>query len=474
MGRRSFLRRTAAAVGALSSPWALPSHLLAANQPVAPSERITVGIIGRGAMGSGHVHRLAYDSAFQVVAICDVDKERREAGRQTVEDIYAVHKPSGTYRGCRAYNDYREVLARDDIDAVLIATPDHWHTPQSIDAVKAGKDVYCEKPLTMTLHEGRRLAAAVNRYGRVLQTGTQYRSIPAVRKVCQFIRDGGLGKIKAVFTNYAPLSSFMGADRIQPYAKVMDWPRCGGSYAGLDFALPEETAPEGLDWELWVGPAPWRPYNRLYHINPSPGVVPWSFSDAFGVTASTWFMSHAVDVIQWALGFERYGPVEVVHPSSGRFPTMTCVYGDGTPLHLVENWEVVKKTYGAIDEKARLAGLFGGLFIGERGWLTTMSGGGQLEGSPESLFEEMGLKRGPEVGVGSNTHHANWLECIKSRQKPSADEEIGHRSASVGHLANIAMSLGRSLKWDPVKEVFPEDPGANRLLHRAYRAPWRF
>jgi hypothetical protein len=420
-------------------------------------------------MGSGHVHRLANDSAFQVLAVCDVDRSRREAAKKFVDDIYTARLAEGTYKSCTAYNDYREILARADVDAVVFASPDHWHTPQSIDAILAGKDVYCEKPISVTIEEGRRLVETVHRYGRVFQTGTQYRSIPAIRRVCQFIRNGGLGKIKAVYTNIHPISNFMGGERCKPYAQVLALDKCGASYAPLDFALPEESVPEGLDWNLWVGPAPWRPYNRLYHTNPSPGVVPWSFDSAFGVTSSTWFMSHAADVIQWALGSERSGPVEVLHPADGNFPTLSFRYASGTLLHFVETWDAVKNLYHGVPSNARLAGLFGGVFVGERGWLTTMSTGGQLEGEPESLFEEMGLRRTPEVNIGSNDHHANWLKCIRSREAPSADEEIGHRASTFGLLTNISSILGRSLKWDPVAEKFIGDDMANRLCHRANR-----
>ncbi len=454
-------------------PELIPATARGANGAVAPSNRVAVGLIGQGAMGSGHLQRVAYDESFQVLAVCDVDRARREAGRALANDIWAARDLGGNLLGCKAYNHYRDLLARPDIDAVLIATPDHWHALHSIEAAKAGKDIYCEKPVSMTIAEGRRLVETVRRYGRVFQTGTQYRSIPSVRKVCQFIRDGRLGKVKSVFTLYSPLSSFIGADRFQPYAHVFDFNKCDSSYVPMDFALPEEKVPEGLDWELWVGPAPWRPYNRLYHVNPSPGVVPWSFDNAFGVTSSTWFLSHAADVIQWALGLENSGPVEIIHPSSGRFPTLTCRYENGTLLHFVNDWGTVKSIYKAVPAGARIAGNFGGLFVGERGWLTTMSAGGQLEGAPVSLFDEMGLKRTPEVGIGSNTHHANWLECIRTRQAPNADEEMGHRAASLGHLANIACWTGRSLKWDPLKEHFTGDDVANRLLSRAMRAPWR-
>jgi hypothetical protein len=471
--RRNFLVRTlTAGAGVAVLPQFIASSVLGANGAIAPSERVTVGLIGNGAMGSGHLRRLAHDPSFQLVAVCDVDSVRREEGRKAVEDIYSG-KTSSDYKGCLACNDYREILARPDIDAVLIATPDHWHTLLSTHAAKAGKDVYCEKPLSVTMREGRELVNTVRRYGRIFQTGTQYRSISAVRKTCKFIRDGRLGKIKAVFTPYSPINSFLGGERVKPYQDVLNLAQCGKSYAPMDFALPADPVPVGLDWDLWVGPAPYRPYNRLYHVNPSPGVVPWSFCDAFGVTSSTWFLSHAADVIQWALGFENSGPIEIIHPSSGQFPTLTCRYKDGTLLHLVDNWGVVKEVYKAVPADARLAGNFGGLFVGERGWLTNMSASGPLEASPVSLFEEMGIVRTPEVNIGGNTHHANWLECIHSRKAPSANEEIGHRSASLGHLVNIAAITGRSLKWEPTEERFQGNDPANRLLSRALRAPWR-
>jgi hypothetical protein len=472
MHRRAFLKRGATAAGILAAPWFVPASARGADGSLAPSNRIGVGLIGRGAMGSGHLRRLAGDPGFQLLAVCEVDAQRREAGRSAVEQMYAAARTSGAYRGCAAYNDYRELLARQDIDAVLIATPDHWHALQSIDAAKAGKDVYCEKPVSVTIQEGRRIAETVRRYGRVFQTGTQYRSIPTIRQVVQFVRDGGLGKVKAAFTVLSSLAGFLGAERYRRYAQVLNVETCGKSYVPLDFPLPAEPVPEGLDWELWVGPAPWRPFNRLYHENPSPGVVPWSFSDAFGVTSSTWFLSHAADVIQYALGMEKSGPVEIIHPNSGEFPTLTCRYATGTLLHFVDHWGMVKDLYQAVPATARLAGNFGGVFVGERGWVTSMSAGGAIEGGPEELFARMALKT-REVNIGANNHHANWLACIRTRQAPSADEEIGHRSASLGLLAYLAYRTGQSLKWDPVKEEFPGNDAANRLRARAARPPWR-
>ena len=469
--RRQFLGRAAAFSGIAASPWIVSSLARGADGNTAPSERITVGLIGKGLMGSGHLRRLVGDRDIQVLAVCDVDRVRCEEGKRIVEETYAANQPGGNYKGCAAYNDYRELLARPDIDAVVIVTPDHWHTLQAIDAAKAGKDVYCEKPISITVQQGRRLVEEVRRYGRIYQTGTQYRSIPTVRQVCEFVRSGGLGRVKSVFTLWTNLGGFIGAARFKPYAHVMDVKNSGGSYVPLDFALPAEPAPEGLDWDLWVGPAAWHPYNPVYHVNPSPGVVPWSFCEDFGAASVTWHHSHSADVIQYALGVETSGPVELLHPSSGAYPTLTCKYANGTLLHLVDDWKMVADVYGAVPESARLAGNFGGVFVGERGWVTSMTTGGPVEAGPETLFEEMKLTT-RQVNPGENNHHANWFECIRTRRKPSCDEEIGHRGASLGHLTIIAHTLQRSLKWDPAAERFIGDEAANRLLSRAMRSPW--
>jgi hypothetical protein len=466
--RRQFLGRTAAFTGIATTPWIIPSLVKGVN--VSPSERITVGLIGKGIMGNGHLRRLAGDRDVQVMAVCDVDRTRCEEGKKHIDQTYAAKRSSGGYKGCSAYIDYRELLARQDIDAVVIVTPDHWHTPIAIDAAKAGKDIYCEKPISITVQEGRRLVETVRRYGRIFQTGTQYRSIPTIREVVAFVRSGGLGKVQSVFTLWSNLGA-LGAARLKPYAHLLDIERSRRSYAPMHFALPAEPIPEGLDWDLWVGPALWHPYNCAYHINPSPGVVPWAFSEDFGAASVTWHHSHSADVIQYALGVENTGPVEIIHPSSGDYPTLTCKYANGTLLHMVDNWDMVKNVYKAVPATARLAGNFGGIFVGERGWVTSMTTGGPIEGGPESLFEEMKLTT-RQVNPGDNNHHANWFDCIKTRRKPSCHEELGHRTASLGHLIIIAHKLERSLKWNPIKEEFIGDEAANRLLFRAMRSPW--
>lgn len=431
--RRGFIGSAAA----LAVPHVIRSSALGADGATAPGNRITVGLIGRGCMGRGHLARLVGDRDVQVLAVCDVDRPRREEGREAVDAHYADARASGAYKGCAAYNDYREMLARKDIDAVVIATTDHWHSPISIDAVKAGKDVYCEKPVSMSVAQGRKLVEAVRANGRVFQTGSQYRSMKSLNPAIGFIRGGGLGKIKAVFTHWT----------------WQNIPTVGKSRFPLNPALPEEPLPEGLDWKQWVGPAQWHPYNHHYHRNPIPGVVPWNFCADFGNGNTTSYHSHSADVIQYALGVEESGPVEIMHPSGGKYPTLTCRYADGTLLHHIDDWSQPKTLYHAVPDDAQLYGMFGGLFVGERGWLNVMyESGKQMQGGPDSIFEEMKLKT--RVISGANHHHANWFECVKSRHKPSSHEEIGHRSASLGHLVTESFKQERSLKWDPAREVF--------------------
>ena len=454
--RRDFLRTATAAAGGITALSLIPSSVRGAGPALPPSARINVGLIGRGIMGSGHLKVLLGRNDTQVLAVCEVDRTRRDEGCRIAEETYGAERTAGTYRGCAAINDYRELLARPDIDAVVVVTPDHWHSLISIEAARAGKDVYCEKPVSLTIREGRELVGTLERYAGVFQTGTQYRSIPVIRQVCEFVRGGGLGKVKSVFTIW----------------KTTEVPTLGESYVPMEPALPAEAPPEGLDWNLWVGPARYRPYNPAYHRNPMPGVVPWSFCEAFGAGAVTGYHSHAADVIQYAIGMETSGPVEIIHPVSGQFPTLTCRYANGVLLHHVDHWDQVKDLYHAVPADARLAGLFGGLFVGERGWITSMTGAGPIEAGPAGLLEEMKI-RTREVAIGSNNHHSNWIDCIRTRRQPSAHGEIGHRSASLGHLVTLSFLLGRSLQWDPVREEFAGDEVANRLRARAMREPWQ-
>jgi hypothetical protein len=322
---------------------------------------------------------------------------------------------------------------------------------QAIDAAKAGKDIYCEKPISITVQQGRQLAETVRRYGRIFQTGTQYRSIPTIRQVCDFVRRGGLGKVKQVFTLWTSLGGFFGAPRFAPYRHLMDVENSGKSYAPLSITLPAEPVPDGLDWELWVGPALWRPYNPAYHLNPSPGVVPWAFCEDFGAASVTWHHSHSADVIQYALGAESSGPVELIHPGSGAYPTLTCKYANGTLLHLVDHWGMVKDLYEAVPATARLAGNFGGVFVGERGWVTSMSTGGRRNEAENPAGEHRG-------------------------EQPSRELARMHSDAAPAELRRGDWSslglVGTSDNYRPHVATVPEvGPGCRGIPRRRYSEP---
>lgn len=443
MTRRGFIRDTAAA---LAAPMIVRSSALGADGGKAPSNRINLAVIGTGNMGKRHMPRLLFDRGVQVVALCDPDATRLLEAREIVESNYAQLLDQGSYHGCAAVADFREVLQRQDIDAVMIITPDHWHVPIAIAAAQAGKDIYCEKPVSMTVRQGRKLVEAVHANQRVFQTGSQYRSKTIINKALTFVRGGGLGKVKCAFAHWPKIGV----------------PSVGPSYIPRTPKLPEEPLLKGLDWDRWVGPAPMRPYNSLYHRNPTPHSVFWAWCADFGLGVVTYEHAHFADNIQWALGMEESGPVEIIHPSTGQFPTLTCRYANGTLLHQVEDMQDVKRIYHAVPDSARMDGYLGGVFVGERGWISVQFSR-KLEGGPESIFEQMKMKN-RDTTASADKHHQNWFDCIKSRQKPSAHEEIGHRAASLGQLITASYKLGRSLQWDPAQEIFPGDDDANRLL----------
>lgn len=292
--RRSFLKAGAAGIAA---PWIVPASVLGADGSLPPSERINVANIGIGAMGSGHLqHVLANFKTVRLVAVCDVDAVRRDNAKAIAEARYAQSLGKGAYSGIAEYNDFREVLARKDVDAVLIATPDHWHTPLTIAAAKAHKDVYCEKPVSHCLAEGRDLVNAVQENKIVFQNGSQYRSMRTMRPVIDFIRAGGLGKVTDVFALWM---------------KGIYVPGKQGRFCTPQpDILPTEPVPQGLDWNLWVGPAPMRGFNKAYHRNPIPGVVPWNFCSDFGTGVPTFYHSHEAEMIQYAIGCETTGPLK--------------------------------------------------------------------------------------------------------------------------------------------------------------------
>ena len=417
--RREFLNkslRTAGTVGmGAALPYLVPARALGAGG-AAPSEKITLGFIGVGGMGSGHLGGFINHPRVKVLAVCDVYEPHRSRAQARVGE------------GCAAYNDYRELLDRDDIDAVLIATPDHWHALTSIHACQAGKDIYCEKPLSLTIEDGRAMVEAVRRYGRVFQTGSQQRSEENFRFACELVRSGRIGKLHTVRVGIG-----------------------GGPTSGWE---PDTDPPPGLDWNMWLGPAPWAPYNPLRCIYNFRWF--WEYS---GGKMTDWGAHHN-DIAQWGMGTEGTGPIHITPaqytlPADGLYDTATT-------------FEIVYKYANGVTLITSSDG-HGIRFEGPDGWVHVDRG--FLETFPKELMQE-------ELGPGdvhlyrSPGHHEDWLNCIQTRQRPICDVEIGYKSIVVCHLGNIAIRTGRALRWDPASERFVGDDEANRWISKPYRAPW--
>jgi len=450
MKRRTFLKQAAgAALGTLGLPLFVQSSALGKAGRTAASERIILASIGVGGMGTNNMRAFLAQPDVQVVAVCDVVEANnqyghwykkgwngewfgREPARKIVENEYAQKSSAGSYKGCKAYVDFREIIARDDIDAVCVTTPDHWHAIPVIMAAAAGKDIYCEKPLSLTVAEGRAMAQAVQRHGTVFQTGTMRRSAEQYRFLCELVRNGRIGKLRRVSSTIGPNNK---------EAPPRDW--------------KPTPVPAWLDYDMWLGPAPWAPYHKdrcLYTFR---------FGLDYSGGQTTNLGAHVIDIIQWANGTDDTGPVEFEDlgsewPTDGLFTTATKVsfrarYANGV--------EFTCKT--AQTESWRLEGTEGWIDVRDDKWT----------GSPESLKTTV-------IGANeihlykSNDHHRNFLDCIRSRQLTAAPVEIGHRSTSICHLGNIAMRLGRKLHWDPAAERFTDSEEANQMLYKPMRSPW--
>lgn len=441
--RRALLRRLSAGVG---SAWVVPGVVFGSAARPAPSERITLGCIGIGMMGQGHHRRFLQTPETQVLAVCDVDTWRRENARQLTDQAYGAERRSGRYRGCAAYNDLLELLARTDIDAVVIATGDRWHAVASTLAARAGKDIYCEKPMTLTIEEAQTVVKTVRRYGRVFQTGLQQRSTREFRLACQLVRDGVLGKIERVYIHFPGTSS--------------------------DVDLPAEPIPKGLDWNRWLGQAPWRPYNHRFHAyGKPPRVVPWDFCRDFGGGNLTSNAVHAFDVVQWALGMDASGPTEIIPPQTGQYADLTYVYPGNIELQVVDRRlrsgrNVIPAGW---DESTGIEN-FGAVYVGQHGWIH-VGRRGYLKSFPNNIVEP--YIANPASGVSVDDHHQDWLNAIRTRRRPAADVAIGCHSTTVAHLGCIAYWTGRKLRWNPARYEFVDDDEANRMRRRVKRAPWR-
>jgi hypothetical protein len=387
-----------------------------------------MGFIGVGTQGSGHLLGGAWTyiaggyagrKDVQVLAVCDVWRDRRERARERVNRNYAETYGRGNYRSCEAYVDFRNVLDRRDIDAVLIATPAHWHATMAIMAAQAGKDIYCEKPTAVTVRESQAVLAAVRRYGRVYQAGTQQRSEynGLFRRACEFVRSGRIGRLKEVYA-YRD-------------GGAIAWPKRFGA------AMP---VPEELDWDLYLGPAPELPYDGN------------TGAHRFDIGELNWGQHH-YDIVQWATDSDATGPVELF-------------IEDGRTNYKYASGVVV---YGKEYPGEAIGGEGGAVFVGTEGRIAVDRNA--LVSDPVWIGREP--LRPAEVHLySSDSHSGDFLDCVRTRRRPVSDADIAHRAASALLLGGIVKQLQRPLKWDPEREEFIGDDEANRMLSIAKRPPW--
>ncbi|MFO7907375.1 MAG: Gfo/Idh/MocA family oxidoreductase [Pirellulaceae bacterium] len=446
--RRAFLKASAM----LGAVHVVPASVLGAN---APSNRINMGIIGTGTRGLPDMRVFMRNEDVQIMAICDVNTashgyrdESKLMGRKPALEVankyYADKKRSGRFQGVAAYNDFREIIQRPDIDAVAIVTPDHWHRAMTVMAAEAGKDIYCQKPMTLTIRDGQDMIHAVRKNNCVFQTGSQYRSHPAGRHACELVRNGRIGELKTIRT-YIGLNNKSGP---------------GPGWEPM-------PVPEGFDYNLWLGPAPDAPYHELRCIYKFRFILDYSGGQITNLGA------HANDIAQWGNGTSLTGPVEV-EPLHVEWPPkgslFTTALRSGYRLRYANGVELIQES----SEEHR-----GTRFEGSKGWVHFLYR--QLTTNPASLKtstigpDEIRLPKPIENGDERDyyaNHVRNFLDCVKTREEPIEPVEVGHRTATLCHLGNIALQLNRKLKWDPEKERFPDDEEANGMMSRPDR-DWR-
>lgn len=425
LSRRQFIQRTAVATGAaLGFPTIIPSSVLGANGAVAPSNRITSGFIGTGSHGMGwNLPPYLRHPAAQVLAVCDVDSRRTRRAKEGVDQHY-------NNEDCAMTQDFREIIARKDIDTVMISTPDHWHTIISILAIQAGKDVQCEKP-TLTIHEGKLLTSIVRQHKTVFQTSTEDRSLPEYHRMAELVRNGRIGKLQRIEVILPRQPTKPGDPTPQP-------------------------VPPQLDYEMWLGPAPFAPYTvDRVHFN-----FRWIWDYSGGIICD--WGAHLFDTAQWANNTERSGPVEIEG---------TGTHWEGGLYNTVKDYDITYRYANGVVMTCK-PGNPSIKFIGTDGWVGNTGWRKPVEASSKAILES---KIGPEeIHLYTNPagEHDDFLKCVKSRQDPYFPVDCGHRVSTVCHLANICLRLGRKLKWNPDTEQFVNDAEADKMLTRPYRAPW--
>lgn len=422
LSRRDFLKAGAV----VSSFMIVPRHVLGRGY-LAPSDMLALGFIGCGRQSGGLRNRFLDTRETRIVAASDVYAVKQGAFVDAVNSWYSEKLEQGTYKAVAGIKDFRELLSRKDVDAVVIAAPDHWHAAMAVRAAEAGKDIYCEKPLSLTVNEGRAMVNAARKHKRVFQTGSMQRSAPEFTKAVQLVRSGAIGTIKKVYVN------------VGGPPKVWD--------------LQSETKPEGLDWDLWMGPNTIeRPYNN--ELAPAMDAKFWpKWRDyvEFGGGGMTDWGAHMFDIAQWGLNMDASGPGELVYSEPGK--GLIYKYSNGV--------EVVHRPMEG-KQHCHFIGTDGEVFVAR----------GELRTTPEPLKDK--VFHAGEAGVYVSTnHYKDFLNAIRTRKPPICDVETGHRTASVCNIGNIAYGLGRSLKWDPVKEDFEGDKKASQLLGRPMRKEWK-
>ncbi len=424
MGRRGFLRALAAGTAGAAAPYVVPASALGRSGSMSPGDRILAASIGARNRGNDLIKGVIRHKDVSLLAVCDVDEKIRA---QRVGECNLSYEEQARGKSITAgIHDFREVMARTDIDVVLIATPDQHHAHMAIAAMKSGKDVYCEKPLTLTIAEGRAMAEVAARYKRVFQVGSQRRSDEKVRRSCEAVRNGRIGKLVRVEVG-------VGMRPVKPMPDVA------------------EPVPPGFDYELWLGPAPWAPYstNRC-HYN-------FRFVRDYSGGEMTNFGAHFFDVAQWGIGADDTGPVEV----EGKGEFFDGLWNTFSKVDLTYRYAsgvVVKGTH-------KFAGC---KFIGTEGWVDA----DRLVGEPLRAIIAPYGPNDVRLPRSEGGHMGDFVSCVRTRSLTAAPLEVGHRSATVCHLGNIAMTLGRKLRWDPKAEEFIGDDEANRLRSRPYREPY--
>ncbi len=429
--RRDFLKSIG---GGVVLPTILPSSALGRAGSVAPSDRIVMGMIGVGGMGGGHVRGFLQHADVRVAAICDVREDRRQAAKNIADQRYGD-------KSCETYNDFRELLARKDIDAVLIAVPDHWHALIGIEAARQGKSMYYEKPMGVSVAEAKAVREAVNRHGVVFQFGTQQRSGQDYQRAYELIRNGRIGQLKTMLIGSA-----------------------GSQYVPNQ---PAQPVPAGFDYDMWLGPAPWAPYT--YERCTRNFTLIYDYS--LGCISGAWGV-HDTDICQWYNDADATDPIEVEgtgeFPKEGLYDTAISweiehKYANGVKLvHM--DIATAKKRY----DQFRF-GSMASVFIGTEGWIYVSRQG--MRTNPESVAYSVIGANGIKAPF-SPDHRRNFLDAVRTRRKPISPIESAVRADTVCQQGDIAMRLKRKLQWDPVKEVFVGDEQANRMLERPMRSPW--